>query len=72
MMWTMCKCNCCGGFFDVEDRSVYREDYGEYFSCCPNCGGDYGEVYVCDSCGAELVFDDDIAEYVCSQCGEVK
>ena len=68
----MCKCNCCGMLFDEEDRSVYREDYGEYFSCCPHCGGDYDEVFVCCDCGAELVYDYDGAEWVCPDCKEVR
>ena len=65
----MCKCDCCGKVFSEFDASHYRESWGEVFSCCPFCGGDYYEIEVCANCGAEL--SEDFLDDVCPECGEV-
>ena len=44
----MYKCLNCGEVFE-EPNSV-KEDWGESFSVCPYCNGDYEEIHQCKEC----------------------
>lgn len=67
----MYRCRNCGHVFDPMDAISYMEDYGERFSGCPVCLGDYEEIEVCDKCDTIMEFDEDALEWVCPECGEV-
>lgn len=73
------KCIECGYVFDDGEQAVFENDCKEFwgapcketFSCCPMCGGDYGEAVPCDCCGEytlkeELEMNGDI----CAECME--
>ena len=44
----MYKCSNCGEIF--EEPNSIKEDWGETFSVCPYCNGDYDEVKQCNHC----------------------
>ena len=58
-------CGSCGALFDEPHR--YQEDYGEWFSCCPRCGGEWEYAVQCDSCG-EYTHPDKLEEGLCPGC----
>lgn len=72
----MYKCYDCGAVF--ESPASHEEDRGEFwgFPCsetvndCPNCGGDYEEVFQCEKCG-EYFFEDELHSDVCDDCIDV-
>ena len=69
-----CKCTDCGYVFDFEDRTVVREShgfedgFGEVFSCCPNCGGDFEDAVECHECGEAFTEDEIYGDKWCEKC----
>ena len=61
----MYKCSNCGEVFE-EAKSI-KEDWGETFSVCPYCNGDYDEVKQCDHCD-EWHTKDDLYSGWCEKC----
>lgn len=62
------RCCNCGSTFDEKDIVLRREDYGEYFECCPVCGvSDLVETEACLICGKEFE-DGDLLEGYCLEC----
>lgn len=66
----MCRCCNCRTLFDPEDIVYYREDYGEVFAACPECGCDFEEVEVCDDCDVVMQYDFREDVWVCPECGK--
>lgn len=68
----MYKCKKCGTCFASPIPIVDKEPYGEGYvdwvsgSACPNCGGEFEEVYICELCGDEF-FESDFPD-VCPSC----
>lgn len=60
----MYRCDECGLLF--EEPRIVREEHGEEYGICPNCGGAYETVYLCKACGEEYTED----EY-CPECLEI-
>ena len=71
----MYRCIECGQVFDEPD--TWKEDRGEFWgvSCsetmsgCPECQGDYEEVFECEECG-EWFFEDELEDGLCEKCAE--
>ena len=61
----MYKCSNCGEIF--EEPNSIKEDWGETFSVCPYCNGDYDEVKQCDHCD-EWHTEDELYEGWCEKC----
>ena len=61
----MYKCSNCGEVF--EEPNSIKEDWGEIFSVCPYCNGDYDEVKQCDHCD-EWHADDELYGGWCEKC----
>ena len=61
----MYKCSNCGEVF--EEPNSIKEDWGETFSVCPYCNGDYDEVKQCDHCD-EWHTEDELYEGWCEKC----
>lgn len=72
----MYKCVECGHLFEEGEEAVWAEDRGEFWgrpvteecSGCPDCRGDYEEVYQCESC-EEWFFEDEMYGHsICKKC----
>lgn len=71
----MYKCVECETVF--ADPETWEEDRGEFWgvSCCetvsgcPECRGDYEEVFECRECG-EWFFEDELTDGLCEECRE--
>ena len=69
-----CKCTDCNYVFDYEDRTVVKEShgfddgFGEVFSCCPNCGGDFEDAIECHECGEAFTEDEIYGDKWCEKC----
>ena len=62
------KCGNCNAVFDELDVAHIREDYGEVFACCPNCGSsDIYETEECKLCGKEFD-EDELRDGFCLEC----
>ena len=61
----MYKCSNCGEVF--EEPNSIKEDWGETFSVCPYCNGDYDEVKQCDHCD-EWHTEDELYYGWCEKC----
>ena len=61
----MYKCSNCGEIF--EEPNYIKEDWGETFSVCPYCNGDYDEVKQCNNCD-EWHTDDELYDGWCEKC----
>ena len=61
----MYKCSKCGEVF--EEPNSIKEDWGETFSVCPYCNGDYDEVKQCDHCD-EWHTEDELYDGWCEKC----
>ena len=61
----MYKCSNCGEIF--EEPNSIKEDWGETFSVCPYCNGDYDEVKQCDHCD-EWHTEDELYDGWCEKC----
>ena len=61
----MYKCSNCGEIF--EDPKAIKEDWGETFSVCQYCNGDYDEVKQCDHCD-EWHTEDELYSGWCEKC----
>ena len=61
----MYKCSNCGEVF--EEPNSIKEDWGETFSVCPYCNGDYDEVKQCDHCD-EWHTEDELYDGWCEKC----
>ena len=61
----MYKCSNCGEVFE-EAKSI-KEDWGETFSVCPYCNGDYDEVKQCNHCD-EWHTEDELYDGWCEKC----
>jgi hypothetical protein len=60
-------CETCGHIFDEDEIYSVKEDYGQTFDCCPNCGGNFTEAEQCDICG-DWTSVDDLHDSVCENC----
>lgn len=71
----MYKCCECGAIFEEGEEARWEEDRGEFWgvrcsetvSGCPECHGDYEEVFECEECG-EWFFEDELTDGVCEHC----
>ena len=61
----MYKCSNCGEIF--EEPNSIKEDWGETFSVCPYCNGDYDEAKQCDHCD-EWHTEDELYSGWCEKC----
>lgn len=71
----MYKCRECGHSFSEDDVGMIEENHfldgyyagSEYFTCCPECHGDYDDATICCECG-EVFSDDEIYDGWCKSC----
>lgn len=63
----MYKCIECGHLFEEGEESKWTEPYGENFSGCPLCKGNYERTEPCLICGTEC-FETDITSGLCEHC----
>ena len=61
----MYKCLNCGEIF--EEAKPIKEDWGESFSVCPYCNGDYEEAKQCQECG-EWHAENEMYDGWCEKC----
>ena len=61
----MYKCSNCGEVF--EEPNSIKEDWGETFSVCPYCNGDYEEAHQCKECD-EWHTEDELYDDWCEKC----
>lgn len=61
------KCIKCGHIFEAGEQFEWTEDYGEKWSGCPVCHGEYEETRQCECCGSEQ-FEDDLFWGLCLDC----
>lgn len=70
----MNKCVDCGHVFSDEEMAVWEESRGECFgfptaetNCgCPNCRGDFVELFRCELCGEYVI--EEQSEDFCGDC----
>ncbi len=64
-------CKECNFKFDepmaIVERHGFNDGFAEHFHVCPNCAGDYEELFECDKCGAECE-EDELYNGLCEKC----
>lgn len=63
----MYKCLECGNIFEDGEQAEWREDYGEKFSGCPICKGDFVEARNCKWCG-DVFTEEELYDGLCEKC----
>lgn len=63
----MFKCTDCGFVFAEEDIITWQENYGEFFSGCPQCFGAYEETVECDLCKSDCL-ENEMNFDICQKC----
>lgn len=61
------KCIKCGHIFEAGEQAEWTEDYGEKWSGCPVCHGEYEETQRCEFCWSEHL-DDELFGGLCISC----
>lgn len=61
------KCIKCGHIFEAGEQATWKEDYGEEWSGCPLCLGEYEETSRCYCCGSDQ-FEDELYWGLCLDC----
>ncbi|MBR4874147.1 MAG: hypothetical protein IKV50_09225 [Clostridia bacterium] len=60
-------CSECMAVFEDHEAVTWTEPYGQRFTGCPRCYGNFEEAYICHECG-EYFPEDSLFNHVCESC----